>query len=146
MSSALAAATEQKKSRAKSVPEFEPEQPQLQHSTGASAGLPRFMRAASGTEDGAAIQFKCAKCQEEEEKSALPVVQAKCACCGGGSCKHDHPEPAGLRHTAREGVADANRPLPHFDRIQTSFGRHDVSEARAQVGGPAARANESMGS
>jgi hypothetical protein len=39
-----------------------------------------------------------------------------------------------LEH-AEDGVADASAPLPHLDRIQAAFGRHDVREVRASVGG-----------
>src|SRR5262245_55259577 len=53
---------------------------------------------------------------------------------------------AGVEATAEKGVAGANQPLPHLDRIQKSFGKHDVGGVRAAVGGPAAEANQAMGS
>ena len=40
----------------------------------------------------------------------------------------------------------AEQPLPHADRIQAAFGRHDISSARSAIGGRAAVANEKMGS
>ncbi|MCB9529989.1 MAG: DUF4157 domain-containing protein [Myxococcales bacterium] len=46
---------------------------------------------------------------------------------------------------ARAGVAGAAGPLPHLDAIQAAFGRHDVSGARAVVGGPAQGAAASLG-
>ncbi|HTJ41347.1 MAG TPA: DUF4157 domain-containing protein [Kofleriaceae bacterium] len=47
-------------------------------------------------------------------------------------------------HAAR-GVAGAGSPLPHLDRIQASFGHHDVSGVRAHTGGAAAEASAAIG-
>jgi hypothetical protein len=46
---------------------------------------------------------------------------------------------------AERGVASAAAALPHLDTIQRSFGTHDVSGVRAQVGGEAATASASIG-
>jgi hypothetical protein len=46
---------------------------------------------------------------------------------------------------AARGVAAANAQLPFHDEIQASFGHHDVSHVRAQVGGAAATAANSLG-
>jgi hypothetical protein len=46
---------------------------------------------------------------------------------------------------AAAGVAGASAPLPHGDAIQASFGHHDVSHVRAQVGGDAAAATAAIG-
>ena len=161
---ATKAKTEEKRSKANAPPEFDYEPPPLQHSIGAPAGLPRFVKGGTARRDGsgsiqrnrtssiAPVQFKCTKCQEEDERArgVGPIsgllVQTKCACCGGGLCEHDHESARAGHNTAREGIADASSPLPHLDRIQASFGRHDISGTRAAIGGPAARANESMGS
>src|SRR6185295_10744705 len=62
--------------------------------------------------------------------SAVSPVQANTGDLAG--------EDAGA--TAERGVAGASAQLPHLDRIQQSFGRHDVSGVRAEVGGPAADA------
>lgn len=43
------------------------------------------------------------------------------------------------------GLRAATRPLPELERIQESFGRHDVSDVQVQVGGPAEQANEQLG-
>ncbi|WP_223807125.1 DUF4157 domain-containing protein [Montanilutibacter psychrotolerans] len=43
--------------------------------------------------------------------------------------------PAGIRAIADGGVSQAGQALPGLDRIQASFGRHDVSGVRVQVGG-----------
>jgi hypothetical protein len=122
---------------------------------GAPSGMPRFLQPQ--------VQMKCAECarEEEEEKPTAPV-QKKCAHCeeeekkkceeGGTSvqakcaaCEREGLGENSSSGAARDGVASANRPLPHLDRIQSSFGRHDVSGARAAVGGPAADATGRMG-
>ncbi|HTM18932.1 MAG TPA: DUF4157 domain-containing protein, partial [Kofleriaceae bacterium] len=46
---------------------------------------------------------------------------------------------------AHAGVAGARAPLPHLDVIQASFGRHDVSHVRAEVGGDAVAASGAIG-
>jgi LysM repeat protein len=53
---------------------------------------------------------------------------------------------AGTTHAAaRAGISGSGGALPHLDRIQQLFGRHDVSKVRAHVGGPAAEASREMG-
>jgi len=46
---------------------------------------------------------------------------------------------------ATSGVAGEDERLPHHDRIQASFGAHDISGIRAHVGGPAAEASSQLG-
>ena len=46
---------------------------------------------------------------------------------------------------AQRGVAGASSELPYATQIQRSFGRHDVSGVRAQVGGPAAQSARELG-
>jgi hypothetical protein len=46
---------------------------------------------------------------------------------------------------AQQGVSGPGQALPHRDRIQGLFGRHDVSGVRAHVGGAAAEASERIG-
>ncbi len=46
---------------------------------------------------------------------------------------------------AAAGVGDGGQALPHSDRIQQSFGKHDVSGIRAHVGGDGARAAKAIG-
>ncbi len=46
---------------------------------------------------------------------------------------------------ARAGTASAAAPLPHLEKIQRSFGSHDVSNVRAEVGGKAADASQALG-
>jgi hypothetical protein len=57
---------------------------------------------------------------------------------GGGAAGDVH------RHAA-EGVRGAPESLPYGGRIQAAFGRHDVSDVQAHVGGPAAAAARAMG-
>jgi hypothetical protein len=57
----------------------------------------------------------------------------------------DEGRPGASHDVAAAGVAGAGAPLPHLETIQASFGHHDVRGARAQVGGPAARASEQLG-
>jgi hypothetical protein len=53
-----------------------------------------------------------------------------------GECVHE---------LAAQGISDASSSLPHLDRIQRSFGAHDVSDIEAHAGGPAVQATEGMG-
>ena len=50
-----------------------------------------------------------------------------------------------VKETASRGVASAGSPLPHLDQIQRSFGRHDVTGVKAEVGGAAAGATQALG-
>ena len=46
---------------------------------------------------------------------------------------------------AAKGVASATGRMPHHDQIQASFGKHDISHVRAQVGGEATEASRGLG-
>jgi hypothetical protein len=46
---------------------------------------------------------------------------------------------------AQAGLAQSSSALPHADRIQSAFGRHDIGGIQAHVGGAAAQASEAMG-
>jgi len=50
-----------------------------------------------------------------------------------------------VHETAAAGVSGPSQKLPHFDRIQAAFGKHDVSTVRAYVGGAATEASKDMG-
>ncbi|HWO19141.1 MAG TPA: DUF4157 domain-containing protein [Kofleriaceae bacterium] len=52
---------------------------------------------------------------------------------------------AQVHEAAQQGIQGSGGSLPHLDRIQQAFGRHDVSGVSAHVGGAAAAASESMG-
>ncbi|MFO0748215.1 MAG: DUF4157 domain-containing protein [Myxococcota bacterium] len=50
-----------------------------------------------------------------------------------------------MHQVARSGVADGGHALPFADRIQFSFGRHDVGGIRAHSGSAASRASAALG-
>lgn len=54
-------------------------------------------------------------------------------------------EAADPHQVAASGVEGGGGQLPHFERIQQLFGRHDVSGVKAHVGGPAAAATQALG-
>jgi hypothetical protein len=51
----------------------------------------------------------------------------------------------GIRQAAEQGFAGSAQALPHLDRIQKSFGHHDIGSVRAHVGGAAAEAARGLG-
>lgn len=53
--------------------------------------------------------------------------------------------PGDVGSIASAGVAGASAPAPYQSEIQQSFGRHDISDVRAQVGGDAAAASRAIG-
>ena len=50
-----------------------------------------------------------------------------------------------VHETAAQGIEGGGSRLPHLDRIQASFGGHDVSNVGAHVGGKAAQASAAIG-
>ena len=54
-------------------------------------------------------------------------------------------DPAQVHAAAERGTATAATQLPHFDAIQRSFGRHDVSAIQAHVGADATASARDMG-
>jgi Domain of unknown function (DUF4157) len=54
-------------------------------------------------------------------------------------------EPGSVQRIARAGFAGPGTSLPHRERIQHAFGRHDLSGVEAHVGGPAAAAAGQLG-
>ena len=54
-------------------------------------------------------------------------------------------ESGDLHAIAQSGVAGGGGALPHADRIQASFGRHDVGHIQSHVGGPAEKAAGGIG-
>ena len=168
MEGVLTAKSEEKKQASKPASDSFSESAPRPAALGASAGLPLFLgggvqkKIAAGASENSGVQFKCdcggfssGECEEcrkkrEEESHSDHQVQKKCATCEEEDEQVQHKQAAGgqaasVHGTARAGVARASQPLPHLDRIQSSFGRHDVSSARAEIGGPAAHANASMG-
>ena len=59
---------------------------------------------------------------------------------GGGE-----PSAPDVHAVADAGVAGGGGAMPHADRIAAAFGRHDVSDVRAHVGGAAADASRALG-
>lgn len=94
------------------------------------------------------IQFKLAVKGEPVSKQVqmlqpaapLPVVQRQEeGDSGGGGHQKD------VHALAREGTEGGGGALPHGDKIQASFGRHDISGVKAHMGGKASRASQAMG-
>ena len=52
---------------------------------------------------------------------------------------------AAIHHAAATGISDGGELLPHFDRIQSSFGPHDLTGVRAHTSPAAAEAARSIG-
>src|SRR5262249_52833357 len=57
----------------------------------------------------------------------------------------DEGAPSKMHEQAQAGLSGGAQQLPHLDRIQASFGRHDASAIQAHVGGPATEASEVIG-
>lgn len=57
----------------------------------------------------------------------------------------DTQSPGDVHRLAEHGISGGTTALPHLDRIQRSFGSHDVSDIEAHIGGPAAEASRAMG-
>lgn len=90
------------------------------------------------------------------ERTATSVVfQTKCAPCEaderGVQSKPERrldqasSRPSTIHEEAERGLRSAGQPLPHLDRIQRSFGRHDLSSVRTQTGAEARAAASNMG-
>ena len=54
-------------------------------------------------------------------------------------------DPEQIKKTAEEGVKGSGDKLPHLEKIQASFGNHDLSDIRANIGGAAGKANHAIG-
>lgn len=60
--------------------------------------------------------------------------------------RQDPPRAAlSVQSRAADGVAGSGAPLPHRETIQAAFGRHDIGQLDAHVGGTAAEAAAAMG-
>jgi uncharacterized protein DUF4157 len=71
------------------------------------------------------------------------------AACGAAVQRRADGQPAPqddhVHAAAQAGLAQPASALPHVDRIQAAFGRHDVGGIQAHVGGAAAQASEAIG-
>jgi hypothetical protein len=95
--------------------------------------------AATGVESTgvpAYLQLKCDACSASPADEEQPLQHKKA---------HDAPGGARMQGIASQGLANAHGALPHADRIQSSFGRHDLSGVRTQTGGAAGQASMRMG-
>ena len=86
-----------------------------------------------------ALQLKT-RGNDEAASSHRMVSRAPVQCAGqdGGG----HPNAQSI---AAHGLSGAATTMPHVDRIQRLFGRHDIAGIQAHVGGPAADANNALG-
>ena len=75
--------------------------------------------------------------QLEAVKPSLPLqLMTAMDTAGRGTQVHE---------VASAGMQSSASALPHVDAIQASFGRHDVSNVQAHVGGAAASASDALG-
>jgi hypothetical protein len=101
--------------------------------------------------ESAPIQPKCDACAAETPKSSpqanrkRPVPTPSQPPTQPPSQTQASPSPKTIRREASRGLKDAALPLPHRERIQAAFGRHDISGVRAAVGGAAASASRRIG-
>ncbi len=68
-----------------------------------------------------------------------PAIQFADAVSAGTGGTHS------VQQAAAHGLSGASGSLPHLGAIQQSFGRHDVGNVQAHVGGPAAEGAKQMG-
>lgn len=59
---------------------------------------------------------------------------------------HDPTREEKVHEIADQGVKGSGQQLPHLDKIQKAFGRHDVSDVKAHTDKDAEQANKGMGS
>jgi hypothetical protein len=91
--------------------------------------------------------------ESDREKAGVlsdMLVQRYLQSRAGGEVPRDaaagpEQDSAEIQRHAAAGVAGSGGALPHRDRIQASFGRHDVSGVQAHVGGDAATAADAIG-
>lgn len=115
------------------------------------------MPEAIGPEQGAQPDiFETLEDQEQEvQEGQEPEVPDREETSGGEPggdelSDSEHP-PAEREHTnnpselAHQTLKGATSPLPHIERIQAAFGRHDVKNTRAVIGGAAEEASADLG-
>src|SRR5262245_35025472 len=98
------------------------------------------MRLERSPKEGAPADDACCPgcdCSAETKPGADTQVQRLAA---GGET--DHPDEA--TDVARKGMTGSPTAFPHLDRIQSAFGKHDLGNAQAFVGGPAADASDEL--
>ena len=93
------------------------------------------VRGLLGAGMGATAHDSAASGQSHE---AQAVVQMS------GASAHSHPD--ALKRTAVQGIQGEGGQLPYLDRIQKSFGSHDVSTVKAHASPESQQANRALGS
>lgn len=76
----------------------------------------------------------------DQQSLLSPAQSAPVQCHGGGT-----QDPARVQQAAAQGVSGGGGRLPHLERIQQSFGDHDVANVQAHMGGGAGAACEAIG-
>ena len=74
------------------------------------------------------------------DQQSLLAPSAPVQCHGGGT-----QDPAMVQQAAAQGVSGGGGRLPHLERIQHSFGDHDVANVQAHTGSGAGAACEAIG-
>jgi hypothetical protein len=97
-------------------------------------------------DDESGVQAKCAACAKETESEDEAGIQKTATrSTSRQGVRPGSGRKASILRQASEGLRKAHSPLPYRDRIQKSFGRHDISDVRTETGGSAGRASERIG-
>lgn len=93
---------------------------------------------------GAPVQRKADPAAPAAPSRAWPTVY----CLFGGVQRKAagvEPKPEQIHASAQRGIVTASSPLPHADRLQRLFGRHDLSSIKAHTSADAAASAREMG-
>ncbi len=109
-----------------------------QSTTSVTSSTPSSSSTPSGSSRSGSVQLKKAVSGKplDVQLSMLSPVQRH---GGGGPSNED------VHAAAATGIASGGGPLPHADKIQQSFGGHDISAVQAHTGAAAQSANQAMG-
>ncbi|MEO6775816.1 MAG: DUF4157 domain-containing protein, partial [Kofleriaceae bacterium] len=86
--------------------------------------------------------IRCGACEAKVRRYG---VQAKCAECQPRVQPQSTDSANKSLDSVRSVLEGGSQQLPHRDRIQASFGRHDLSAVRTLTGGAAREANDRIG-
>ncbi|SEQ06938.1 eCIS core domain-containing protein [Nitrosomonas ureae] len=89
------------------------------------------------------VQQQSQSLQRQVENENEDIIQAEQS---SAQTRFSASGSSSIHAIASEGLRGAERSLPGQELIQSSFGRHDISNTRVQVSGPAEQANERLGS
>ena len=115
---------------------------------GHRAGAPADRSAGAAAGAGAAPAAQALSGQPAGDATTAAAIVGPVAAADAGPATDASAADAGgrLHSIAAGGVARAHPALlPQRRRIQAAFGRHDISDLRAEVGGPAAAAARALG-